>query len=56
MTDWPDYKRIHGQVQLKDGFYNYVGVKMTRDTIFLVCIANSVKTKLTNANTILLKT
>lgn len=54
-ADWPDYKRIQGQVQLKDGFYNYIGVKMTRDTMFLVCIANSVKTKLTNANTIFAK-
>ncbi len=55
ITDWPDYKRIHGQVQLKDGFYNYVGVKMTRDTMFLVCVANSVKTQLFNANIILAK-
>jgi hypothetical protein len=55
MTDWPDYKRIQGQVQLKDGFYNYVGVKITRDTMFLVCVANSVKTKLYNVNTIVAK-
>ncbi len=54
-NDWPDYKRIQGQVQLKDGFYNYVGVKMTRDTMFLVCIANNTKTKLFNANIILAK-
>lgn len=55
MTDWADYERVQGQVQLKDGFYNYVGVKMTRDTMFLVCVANSVKTKLFNANIILAK-
>jgi hypothetical protein len=55
MTDWPDYERVMGQVQLKDGFYNYVGVKMTRDTMFLVCVANSVKTKLFNANIIVAK-
>lgn len=55
MTDWPDYERIQGQVQLKDGFYNYVGVKMTQDTMFLVCVANSTKTKLFNANIIVAK-
>ncbi|MET3981539.1 hypothetical protein ABIB62_004153 [Mucilaginibacter sp. UYP25] len=55
ITDWPDYERVLGQVQLKNGFYNYVGVKMTRDTMFLVCVANSVKTKLFNANIIMAK-
>ncbi|RYU92458.1 hypothetical protein EWM62_03210 [Mucilaginibacter terrigena] len=55
ITDWPDYERVQGQIQLKDGFYNYVGVKMTRDTMFLVCVANSVKTKLFNANIIVAK-
>lgn len=55
MTDWPDYERVQGQIQLKDGFYNYVGVKMTRDTMFLVCVANSVKTQLFNANIIVAK-
>jgi hypothetical protein len=54
-SDWADYEHVQGQIQLKDGFYNYVGVKMTRDTMFLVCIANSVKTKLFNANIIVAK-
>ncbi|WP_377114565.1 hypothetical protein [Mucilaginibacter litoreus] len=55
MHDWPDYERIQGQIQLKNGFYNYVGVKMTRDTMYLVCVANEVKNKLFNANTIIAK-
>ena len=55
ITDWTDYERVQGQIQLKDGFYNYVGVKMTRDTMYLVCIANSTKTKLFNANIIMAK-
>lgn len=54
-SDWTDYEHVQGQIQLKDGFYNYVGVKMTRDTMYLVCIANSVKTKLFNANIIVAK-
>ncbi len=55
ITNWPDYERVQGQIQLKDGFYNYVGVKMTQDTMFLVCVANSTKTKLFNANIIVAK-
>jgi hypothetical protein len=54
-ADWADYEHIQGQVQLKNGFYNYVGVKMTHDTMYLVCIANSVKTQLFNANIIVAK-
>ena len=55
ITDWPDYEKIQGQIQLKDAFYNYVGVKMTRDTMYLVCVENSTKTKLFNANIIVAK-
>jgi hypothetical protein len=55
IQDWPDYERVQGQIQLKNGFYNYVGVKMTRDTMYLVCVANSTKTKLVNANLIVAK-
>lgn len=55
IKDWPDYERVQGQVQLKDGFYNYVGMKMTHDTIYLVCVANEVKSKLFNATTIMAK-
>ena len=55
IQDWKDYERVQGQIQLKDNFYNYVGVKMTRDTMFLVCIANSVKTQLVGANVIVAK-
>jgi hypothetical protein len=55
MTDWPDYERVQGQIQLKDAFYNYVGVKMTRDTMYLVCVENSTKSKIFNANIIVAK-
>lgn len=55
IQDWPDYEKVQGQVQLKNGFYNYVGVKMTRDTMYLVCVANEVKNKLFEANTIIAK-
>ena len=55
MQDWPDYEHVQGQIQLKDNYYNYVGVKMTKDTMYLVCIANSVKTRLVSANLIVAK-
>ncbi|MBL4677731.1 MAG: hypothetical protein JKY70_16245 [Mucilaginibacter sp.] len=55
IQDWPDYEKVQGQIKLKNGFYNYVGVKMTRDTMFLVCVANEVKNKLFEANTIMAK-
>ena len=55
IKDWPDYERMQGQIQLKDRYYNYLGVKMTKDTMYLVCIANSVKTHLVSANLIVAK-
>ncbi|MBD1392294.1 hypothetical protein [Mucilaginibacter glaciei] len=55
LKDWTDYEHIQGQVQLKDAFYNYVGMKMTHDTMYLVCVANDAKTKLVNANIIVAK-
>jgi hypothetical protein len=55
IKDWPDYERVQGQIQLKDKYYNYLGVKMTKDTMYLVCIANSVKTRLVGANVIVAK-
>lgn len=55
IQDWPDYEHVQGQIQLKDAYYHYVGVKMTRDTMYLVCIANSTKTRLENAALIVAK-
>jgi hypothetical protein len=50
--DWKDYTYISGQVQLKSGLYNYVKIKMTRDTIFLMCIPNYRETRLIKQNII----
>jgi hypothetical protein len=52
VQDWNDYEVIEGQIQLKDAFYNYVRLKMTRDTMFFICIANTTKTRLVKANII----
>jgi hypothetical protein len=55
ITDWDDYAVIAGQIQLKDAYYNYVRLKMTRDTMYFVCLPNTVKTRLVNANIITAK-
>lgn len=52
VQDWKAYLSICGQVQLENGSYNYVKLKMTRDTIFLMCIPNYKTTKLCQQNII----
>ncbi len=55
IQDWTEYEVIEGQIQLKDAYYNYVRLKMTHDTMFFVCIPNTVKTQLVKANIITAK-
>ena len=55
IQDWNDYEVIQGQIQLKDAYYNYVRLKMTRDTMYFICIPNTVKTRLEKANIITAK-
>jgi hypothetical protein len=55
MTDWTEYAVVEGQIQLKDAYYNYVRLKMTRDTMFFICIPNTAKTRLVQANIITAK-
>jgi len=53
--NWDTYERINGQVQLDKGNYNYVEMKITHDTLYLMCLPNYDKTKLVNTNIILAK-
>jgi hypothetical protein len=55
ITDWDDYEVVAGQIQLKDAYYNYVKLKMTRDTMYFVCLPNKTKTRLVHANIITAK-
>ncbi|GAC1301776.1 MAG: hypothetical protein NVSMB24_05190 [Mucilaginibacter sp.] len=55
MTDWTEYAVVEGQIQLKDAYYNYVRLKMTRDTMYFICIPNTAKTRLVQANIITAK-
>ncbi|OOQ61548.1 hypothetical protein [Mucilaginibacter pedocola] len=52
---WGDYKNIDGQVQLKNACYNYVKLKVTRDTLYLMVIQNYEKTRLIKKNIIYAK-
>jgi len=55
IVDWTEYEHITGQIQLNGGYYNYIRLKMTRDTMYLLCIPNHDKTRLINANVIYAK-
>ena len=55
LDDWTDYANIQGQVQVKDAYYNYVRLKMTKDTLYLICLPNTVKASLAKANLIMTK-
>ena len=52
LENWEDYAYISGKINFKNNSYNYVKLKMTKDTIFLMCVPNYKKTKLLNQNII----
>lgn len=45
-NDWADYERIDGEIEFNGTFYNYVKRKLSRDTLYLMCLRNSDKTEL----------
>ncbi|HEK22009.1 hypothetical protein [Mucilaginibacter sp.] len=53
--EWPDYKNVTGQLQLKNACYNYVKLKFTKDTLYVLCVPNYEKTKLVKSNIIYAK-
>ena len=55
IQDWAEYEHIEGQIQLNNTYYNYVRLKMTRDTMYLICLPNNTKASLEKANVILAK-
>jgi hypothetical protein len=52
VQDWKSYEYVSGRVEFNNNDYNYVKLKMTRDTIYLVCIPNYKTTKLNSNNVI----
>lgn len=55
IVDWPEYEQITGQIQLNGGYYNYIRLKMTKDTMSLICLPNKIKANLVQANVIVAK-
>lgn len=45
-TDWSNYERIDGEIIVNGIYYNYVGRKFSRDTLYLLCLPNAIKTNL----------
>jgi hypothetical protein len=50
--DWHGYENLDGQVRFANSSYNYVKMKLTRDTIYLMCIPNYETTHLYDQNVI----
>ena len=55
INEWPDFKNVSGQIQLKEACYNYVKLKFTRDTLYVMCVPNYEKTRLIKSNIIYAK-
>jgi hypothetical protein len=47
----PGYERFYGEVNIEGNFYTYVERMVTNDTIFLLCLPDTEKTKLQKAKT-----
>jgi hypothetical protein len=52
IQSWSDFENISGQIQFKKACYNYVKLKLTKNAIYVMCIPNYEKTRLTNDNII----
>jgi hypothetical protein len=55
IQDWDDFKPITGRIKVKETCYNYAELKMTRDTLYLMCISNNDKARLIKAGVIYAK-
>lgn len=44
-----DYARIDGEIEIDGIHYNYVKRKVSNDTLYLLCLPNTAKTKLSEA-------
>jgi len=52
IQNWNYFEKINGQIRFKNTCYNYVKLKLSRDTIYLMCIPNYEETRLFNQNII----
>jgi hypothetical protein len=52
VEDEDEYAPVGGQVKLSDTVYNFAYLKMTRDTMYLLCLPNREKASIKNAKII----
>ncbi len=50
-TNWPEFERYDGSIEVEGQHYNYVKRKVYNDTLILLCIPNNERTRLANAKT-----
>lgn len=55
LTDWPDYRREDGEIEINGKHYSYVKIKISQDTIYLKCLPNNSKDKLVAARQDIIK-
>ena len=48
-TNWSDFERYNGEIEIEGVHYNYVKRKVYNDTLILLCIPNHGKMKLNSA-------
>ncbi len=48
-TNWADFERYNGEIEINGVHYNYVKRKVYNDTLILMCIPNQDKMKLNSA-------
>ncbi|ULQ55811.1 hypothetical protein KJS94_14270 [Flavihumibacter rivuli] len=48
-TDWPDYRREDGEVEIDGKIFSFVKKKISNDTVYLKCLPNTAKDQLTLA-------
>ncbi len=49
IVDWDDFKPISGEIKINNNYYNYAQLKMTRDTLYMLCLRNTDHSRLQNA-------
>ena len=45
-TDWQDYERYDGEIEINGIHFNYVKRKLSSDTLYLLCLPNEGKTQI----------
>ncbi|WP_207514042.1 hypothetical protein [Longitalea luteola] len=49
LSNWSEYERVDGEAEVNGAYYSYVKRKIHNDTLYLLCLPNKNKTRLTAA-------